>query len=120
MSTELEQQPDEIRSRTIYRVGLAVIAVVAALVLAAWMLVRPPAEPIRAPAQASPLEHGLFEGARGGAERIEAGQERLERYEWVDRTAGVVHIPIARAIDAVVADPSLIGPSSAPVARGAP
>jgi hypothetical protein len=41
-----------------------------------------------------------------------AGEARLERYEWVDRRAGVVRIPIGRAIDAVVADPSLIGAGS--------
>jgi len=105
--TELAQDPERVRTGWIWRVGGALIAITAALTIVAWWLVVPPAE--TQAMSRSPLEHGLIDQATGGADAVAAGTQRLERYEWIDRAAGVVHIPIERAIDAVVSDPALIG-----------
>jgi hypothetical protein len=103
-----QQEAEGIRAGAIWWVGAAVIVLSGVLVAIAWWLVVPPSPRDRA-AQASPLEHGLIDRASGGAELRAAGEQQLERTQWVDRKTGVVRIPIDRAIDAVVADPRLIG-----------
>jgi hypothetical protein len=40
-----------------------------------------------------------------GAPRLRGAQEsRLDGYGWVDRDAGVIHLPVERAVDAVLAE----------------
>ncbi|CAN5620505.1 hypothetical protein BH11MYX1_BH11MYX1_27110 [soil metagenome] len=97
-----------LRTRTIWFVGVAIVVVTLGATGIAWLFVRVPTV---SPAAARPssLEHGLVEPARGGTSSREAGARSLERYEWIDRGAGTVRIPIERAIEAAVADPSLIG-----------
>ena len=81
----------------------------AALVAIAWLLVRPPLASSSTLPRPSTLEHGLFDRATGGVDRRAAGEKRLQHYEWIDEgPARIVRVPIERAIDAVVADPSLI------------
>lgn len=110
------QQPEGLASGVIWLVGAGVVVITAALVVIAWLLVVPPPQLVRPAVAPSPLERALFDGSPGttgrGAELRAAGARQLERYEWVDRTARVVRIPIERAIDAVAADPRLIGASS--------
>ncbi len=103
------QQPDQLRVRAIVLVGMAVVMLTLVLVGVAWAFVARPAAPERAPSEPSVLEHGLFDQASGGADANARGAQRLDRYQWLDRPAHLVQIPIARAIDAVVADPALIG-----------
>jgi hypothetical protein len=103
----IQQEPEGIRPRAIWWVGIAVIVISAFLVVIAWWLVVPP-PPVERTAQGSPLEHGLIERASGGADLRAAGEQELQRTGWVDRAGGVVRIPIEAAIDAVVADPRLI------------
>src|ERR1043165_2374091 len=116
--TTLQQEGGGIRPRAIWWVGIGIIAISAALVLIAWWLVAPPASFEPAP-RPSTLERGLIEHASGGPDLHAAGAQALERTQWIDRTAGTVRIPIERAIDAVVADPKLIGarPPAAPGTR---
>lgn len=101
------REPEGLRSRTIWLVGSTVVAVVLALTGVAWLLVEPPAASPGAAAR-SPLEHGLIEQSSGGRDARIDGERALARYEWVDRGAGLVRIPIAQAIEAVVANPALI------------
>jgi len=108
MSAPLEQQPDQIRLRVISLVGVGLVAIIVALVVLAWTAVVPSAAG-RPPERASSLEHGLYDQATGGDDVRASGARRLERYEWIDRAARIVRIPIDRAIDAVVANPALIG-----------
>lgn len=103
----IPQEPEGIRTRAIWWVGIVVIMIGAVLVGIAWWLVVPPT-PVEGTVQASPLEHGLIERASGGADLRAAGELELERAAWVDHKTGVVRIPIEAAIDAVVADPRLI------------
>jgi len=112
------QEAERIRNRRGVARRLGVVVISAGLIAIAWWLVAPPppaARPIAAP---SPLERRLFERASGGDEIRAAGAQRLEGYGWIDRAAGVVHIPIDRAIDAVVVDPRLIGAGPRPGAAG--
>jgi hypothetical protein len=101
------QAPEGISSRAIWVVAGGVVVISTVLVVIAWLLVVPPAASRTASAP-SPLERGLIDEAAGGAAIREAGQRQLEQYQWVDRKARIVRIPIDRAIDAVVADPRLI------------
>ena len=104
----IQQDPEGVRPGAIGSVAVGVVVLSAVLIAIAWWLVVPPPAGARA-MQASPLEHGLIERASAGDEVRAAGEQRLDRTEWVDRRAGTVRIPIDRAIDAVVADPRLIG-----------
>jgi len=113
----IQQAAEGVRARAVWSVATGVIVVGAVLVVIAWWLVvaPPAAEPAAA---ASPLEHELFDRTTEAASVHAAGAARLERYGWVDREAGVARIPIDRAIDAIVADPRLIGaPTSAIVGK---
>jgi hypothetical protein len=113
------QAPEGIHTRAIGLVAAGLVAISAGLVAIAWLLVVPPpaARPAAAP---SPLERGPIETATGGEQIRAADAQRLERYEWVDRSAQIVRIPIDRAIDAVVADPRLIATPSPGLALAAP
>jgi hypothetical protein len=116
--TELEHDPDDDRrddareddrTRTGLAglTGLALVGVIAASVLVTWLLVKP-APAGRAPSAASPLEDTFFEVQRAGDHARGTGTARLESYAWLDRGAGIARIPIDQAIDAVLADPSLL------------
>lgn len=104
----LPRDPEGLHTRSIWIVAAATLVVTLALVGVAWLLVR---VPTGSPAAARPssLRHDLVEHATGGADTRAAGRQTLEQYGWIDRGAGVVRIPIERAVDAVVDDPALIG-----------
>jgi hypothetical protein len=108
------QEPEGLAAGAIWLIGAGVVVVTTALVVVAWLLVVPPPSRVRPAAAPSPLLRALFDPAdRGGAAELRAADALpLTRYEWVDRTARVVRIPIDRAIDAVAADPRLIGETS--------
>lgn len=117
MEPGIKQEAEGVRAGAIWSVAVGLIVVGAALVVIAWWLVVAPPAAAPAPA-ASPLEHELFDRATEAAAVRAAGEARLERFEWVDREAGVARIPIDRAIDAIVADPRLISaPTSAIVGK---
>jgi hypothetical protein len=93
---------EDVRTGAIWLIAVATAAITAICVVIAWDLVAP-APPLRA-LPASTLEHGLIEQTRW----VDPGARELERTAWVDRAARTARIPIETAIDAVVADPSLI------------
>ncbi|HEV7555187.1 MAG TPA: hypothetical protein VGO00_07035 [Kofleriaceae bacterium] len=103
------QDSENVRSKIVWSVAAGTVVLSAIFVVIAWALVESPPQPARPISNASPLENALFDVANHGQDSIAAGRRELDRYDWVDREAGVVRIPIDRAIDAVVADPSLIG-----------
>jgi hypothetical protein len=112
--TAVQQDRERVRAGMLGLLGLAVAALCAGLVAVAWWLVVPPPRGPRGLAP-SPLQHELFDRAGAAAAAHAAGLHQLQRTEWIDRKAGLVRIPIDRAIDAVVADPSLIGARAAAV-----
>jgi hypothetical protein len=87
----MKQEPEDLRARVIGFVAVGLIALTTALVGISWWLVRPTPAYVTLPP--STLEHGLFE----------------LRQPAPPGSAGTARIPIESAIDAVVADPSLIG-----------
>jgi hypothetical protein len=60
------------------------------------------------------VEQQLFESAHRGAQDREARKKQLGSYGWVDRKAGVVRIPIERAMElsAEGVRPSATGPAA--------
>ena len=98
------QEPDRTHARAIASVALATVALIAGVVGISWCAIASPPRPTQTPPP-STLEHGLF------ATSPEPPADRAtppDRYQWIDRGARVARIPIDSAIDAVVADPSLI------------
>jgi hypothetical protein len=102
------RDPEGLRSRTIWIVAAATVAIALVLTAVAWLLVVVP-NGSPAASQPSSLRHDLLETARDGADSRATATRTLEQTEWIDRKASIVHIPIDQAIDAVVADPTLIG-----------
>lgn len=107
-----QQEAERVRTGTLTLIAVALILVSAGLIAIAWWLVIPQSPSLR-PTAPSPLERVVFERATTADDIRAAGERELEACGWVDRRAGVVRVPIERAIDAVVADPRLIGPGFA-------
>jgi len=93
------QQPEGLSARVIWLIGAAIVVASAALVAIAWLLVVPPPAAERPLTAPSPLEHRLFDQAAAGDQVRAAGEQRLQRTQWIDRRARTVRIPIDRAID---------------------
>ena len=108
----LPREPENLRARWIWIVGVATVVLTLALTGVAWLLVTVP-NGSPAAARPSSLRHELFDTARDGADARAAATRALERYDWVDRGAGIVRIPIEQAIEAASTDPALIGAGSA-------
>lgn len=61
---------------------------------------RPPAHALtRAPAEIGMLEQTLVEHSERGLALRKSQRQKLERYRYVDRSSGLVEIPIERAMD---------------------
>ena len=59
------------------------------------------------PAQVGQAKIGMveqipFENARTGEEWTEAQRHRLESYGWVDRKAGIIHVPVEQGMERVL------------------
>ena len=48
------------------------------------------------------VEQGLFESTRTGEDWTAAERRRLESYGWVDRKAGLIHVPVDQAMERVL------------------
>lgn len=107
--SDVRAEEDRVHSGTIVVVGVASLVV---FFLASWVTVSylfaerraRPGPPVPAEVGQNKIgmvEQQLFDLAVRG-ERQRAGQlDRLGAYGWVDRGAGVVHLPIDRAMDLV-------------------
>lgn len=105
----VRSEEDRISTGTIVVVGIAslVIFFLAGLAASAYLRVRQGERgPLTIPAEVGQskigmVEQQLFErSARGERDRA-VRLERLRSYGWVDRAAGVAHIPIDEAMDLV-------------------
>lgn len=115
---EVRQEPDALASRKLMAVTVASILTMAvALVVAALLLDRwgRPARSVSVPA--GPLEQTLILDTQRGLDLKREQRAALERWAWVDRDAGVVRMPIDRAIDLVVERPT---PANRPLSPAAP
>jgi hypothetical protein len=96
----VRSEPDRIPSIPIIAVGVGALVVffIASWVTLSYLRVR---EGDRPPLPV-PQELGqskLFETATRGRRDLEARRERLGSYGWVDPKAGIVHLPIDRAME---------------------
>jgi hypothetical protein len=94
------------------------VGALAAFTIAVWMMARfmntrermlQPNGPDPIPRRIGEREIGLveqvpFDVARPAAQYRRERLERLESWGWVDRKRGIVHMPIEKAMDAVVAE----------------
>jgi hypothetical protein len=107
----IEQEPDRVPVRRLAGIGLAALLVFGIGTLWAASVQRGAVGSVRSdtaprPAFAGDAEVGMvfqtpFEGSLA-ATRNEAARQRLESVGWVDRDAGVAHVPIEQAMDIVV------------------
>lgn len=125
---KIAQEEDRVPGRRIL-IAMAVSLVLSALgVLCAWGLaVSEPGVPrVSAPSDIHPLvplpaakdieqaRRELFAERPLGADLRAPKELRLQRYGWVDERAGVIHIPIARAMELYVQARGQQRPPSAP------
>jgi hypothetical protein len=105
-------EPDRIASGRIVLVGVAsLILFFLASVASTWMLSARRAEvnpegPPALPGEAGKpkigvLEQQLFENTRTAERWREEALRRLGSHGWVDRKAGVIHLPVEEAMDRV-------------------
>lgn len=110
--TPLRQDEDRLPRRTLVAIAAVGVLVFAAAVAAAAGLAATHDAPTRhavtrgAPDRIGFVEQTLvLDADRGRALRAQQEHE-LAQYRWIDRDAGVVAIPIERALDVVAADPA--------------
>jgi hypothetical protein len=115
-SFPVHQEEDALPSGRVARIGLAGILVgaVGVVVAGVWMAMsvgpaalnrEQVAPPPSAPRQISEVEQTPILQARDGQDLREAQRRELEGLGWVDRDAGLAHIPIERAMDLVATEP---------------
>lgn len=101
----VRQAPDRIDVRTVVGLGVLALAAFAAAVVVAWWYTpgetvgRAPVGPATTPLDG--LDRAPLEGEESAIARADRERSALERWEWVDRDAGLVAIPITRAMQLV-------------------
>jgi hypothetical protein len=104
MSFVPRQERDEVARKKVLAIAAASLAIGAVAVGISALLLgpRPPNGP---PASVSTLETSLVADTRRGLDLGERQRASLDEWGWVDRDAGIAHIPIDRAMDIVAAEP---------------
>jgi hypothetical protein len=106
--TRWEHEPDVVSSRAVLLVmGGSLVAVLISVVVARMLsgdapgprTAAEPGEPIGVPPEVNGMETQPFAVGAQGIDEHRRTEEFLMSYGWVDREAGIVHIPIERAID---------------------
>lgn len=120
---EVRQAPDHLARRKIMAVTMASIVTMLVSLGVAWTLLeRWGREPAAGPSPPAPptigmLEQTLVIDTQRGLDLRKQQEASLHRWGWVDRDAGVAHIPIDRAIDLFVDHPI---PADRPISPLAP
>ncbi len=100
------QEPDRVEGRLIVVVLAGVIVASTVGVLGARWIERGRGEGTRAlsmPVEVNAIETRPFGDAAEGLEEHRAAEAWLSSYGWVDREAGLIHVPIDVAIDLYLA-----------------
>jgi len=117
-SPPLAHQPDRLARSLILRVLFLSTAVSLALAVIAFLLLywrvgfeRPsrqfPERRLPAPREISNVRQEMFGIARPEPGMLEQQRLRLERFGWVDRDQGLVHIPIEAAMELLLRERAL-------------
>ncbi|HTQ35777.1 MAG TPA: hypothetical protein VMH77_01970 [Steroidobacteraceae bacterium] len=98
----------ELNTRAVLLAGAGMVGVVVVALFVAWALIRRLGGQVPAGtdiAHATPAEPALQPHPLADIDAWRrAQQQHLESYGWTDRDAGVVHIPIERAMQLVVSE----------------
>jgi hypothetical protein len=115
-----DHEPTDAAPRAIALLGFSLVAIVGVCLLAAaWIY----DHRVRDGSHASTLApNGRFQNgadettgiAQAWREQDQRVHEHLDGYGWVDRAAGIVHIPIDRAMDLILAEARPAALPSAP------
>lgn len=107
-------EPENLKVGWIVWTGVASLALFAVSILLTWHLYKfdeagnqpegPPAlvTPEMGQSEVGIVNQKLFSLEHGAPEMRTAQQKQLNSYGWVNREAGTVHIPIEKAMDALV------------------
>src|SRR5262245_45448443 len=106
----------DVRVRTIFVLGVGFLAVAAVIQVVLWFHLRglwalrqrrlPPPSPVATALPDAPPEPRLQTAPAVDLQALRAAEQaELDGYGWVDRDAGVVRIPIARAMELLAKEP---------------
>lgn len=104
---KVTQEPEGLNPRSV-RLGALVLGVLSVLsVIAAWLMLVPTPgalergtpRPVVTFGEPAHIETHLFGGADPISPSTAAALRRLERFGWVDRRTGIVHVPVELAMD---------------------
>ncbi|MDB6093230.1 MAG: hypothetical protein JWM32_792 [Verrucomicrobia bacterium] len=106
MNPSHDYEPGDASPRAVLATAVGIALMIAACMLASsWVLGNRPVRPD--PAQS--FRHGPVERtsiARYWAAQDAAVKNHLENYAWVDRSAGVVRVPVDRGIELAAPEPA--------------
>ncbi len=108
----MRQEADRPDVEALSWIGAATLVVFAGLLIAVVFLLKardaalyphgqPPPPPVIGRPEIGMVNQRLFGEQPGAREIQQRAAERLGSYGWVDRDAGLVHLPIDRAVDLV-------------------
>lgn len=121
-SFEVRQDPDLVARRKVMAVTIVGIVTMLGALVVAWELLEHWGTPTReisrtAPRTIGTLEQTLIVDTKRGLDLKSQQEASLHRWGWVDRDAGIVRIPIERAMDLIVEMPI---PADRPLSPAAP
>ena len=108
---EIRQAPDVLDRRSMMAVTVGSVIITGVALVVAWSLLEAWGQKLRttppavAPRTIGTLEQTLVLDTKRGLDLRAEQKASLQRWEWVDRDAGVARIPIAEAIDVLASDP---------------
>lgn len=102
-------EPEGVHTRTLLVVGIAALALFTLAVVAQWLLLRVWGQPFVVPEALGQREIGMvdqvpFEENTQAASLRERQRQRLTTYGWVDREAGLIHLPVEEAARQLLAE----------------
>ena len=110
---KVRAEPDLIATPRLVAIAVVTLALfLAASVLTGWGLewwrhrLRPGGPPPLPAEVGQPkiglVEQQLFENTRTGEDWVASQRRRLEGYGWVDRRAGIIHVPVEQGVERVL------------------